>query len=388
MADRILTSNSPLPADLPPTVASVDLSALAHNLVQVRRYLPKNCDVIAVVKADAYGHGAAVISRTLSELGVTRFAVASLQEGVGLREAGIRAPILIMGALFPNQFPDAIAHELTPVVYDLDMVDGLAKLVKTRREPYGVHVKVETGMGRLGLAPDAVLPLLQSAHFKGPLRAEGLMTHLADADSADPAYSTAQLSRFRSVVTQIEGAGLSIPLVHAANSAAILCYPSAHFTAVRPGVMLYGYDPAPLDRASPELRPVLTLVTRVGQVRTLAPGDSVSYNRTYTAARVSRIAVLPIGYAGGYGRSLSNRGAVLIGGRQAPIVGRVCMDMTMVDVTDIPGVRPGDEAVLIGRQGSEQITAADLAVWQGTIPYEVLCAIGTRVTRIVRQRPV
>jgi alanine racemase len=293
-----------------------------------------------------------------------------------------------MGALFPNQFPDAIAHELTPVVYDLEMAGGLAKSVKTRREPYGVHVKVETGMGRLGLAPDAVLPLLQSAHFKGPLRAEGLMTHLADADSADPAYSTAQLSRFRSVVTQIEEAGLSIPLVHAANSAAILCYPSAHFTAVRPGVMLYGYDPAPLDRASPELRPVLTLVTRVGQVRTLAPGDSVSYNRTYTAARVSRIAVLPIGYAGGYGRSLSNRGAVLIGGRHAPIVGRVCMDMTMVDVTDIPGVRPGDEAVLIGRQGSEQITAADLAVWQGTIPYEVLCAIGTRVTRIVRQRPV
>jgi len=152
--------------------------------------------------------------------------------------------------------------------------------------------------------------------------------------------------------------------------------------------MLYGYHPAPLDRASPELRLVLTLATKVGQVRTLAPGDSVSYNRTYTATRVSRIAVLPIGYAGGYSRSLSNRGAVLIGGRQAPIVGRVCMDMTMVDVTDIPGVRPGDEAVLIGRQGSQQITAADLAVWQGTIPYEVLCAIGTRVTRIVRQRPV
>ncbi|MGH7251803.1 MAG: alanine racemase [Nitrospiraceae bacterium] len=387
MADRILTSNSPLPADLPPTVAFVDLSALAHNLVQVRRSLPKNCDVIAVVKADGYGHGAAVISLALAELGVTRFAVASLQEGVALREAGIRAPILIMGALFPNQFPDAIAHELTPVVYDLDMAGGLAKSVKTRREPYGVHVKVETGMGRLGLSPEEVLPLLQSAHFKGPLRADGLMTHLADADSADPAYSTAQLMRFRSVVTQMEEAGLSIPLVHAANSAAILCYPSAHFTAVRPGIMLYGYHPAPVDRASPELRPVLTLVTKVGQVRTLAPGDSVSYNRTYVTTRVSRIAVLPIGYAGGYGRSLSNRGAVLIGGRQAPIVGRVCMDMTMVDVTDIPGVRPGDEAVLIGRQGSRQITAADLAVWQGTIPYEVLCAIGTRVTRIVRQRP-
>ena len=192
------------------------------------------------------------------------------------------------------------------MVYDLEMAGGLAKLVKTRREPYGVHVKVDTGMGRLGLPPDAVLPLLQSPHFKGPLRAEGLMTHLSDADGADPVYSTAQLMRFRSVVTQIEEAGLSIPLVHAANSAAILCFPSAHFTAVRPGIMLYGYYPAPLDRASPELRPVLTLATKVGQVRTLAPGDSVSYNRTYTAAHVSRIAVLPIGYAGGYGRSLSS----------------------------------------------------------------------------------
>ena len=373
--------------DLPSTVASVDLSALAHNLGQVRRYLPKHCEVIAVVKADAYGHGAALVSRALTDLGVRRFGVASLQEGLALREAGIRAPILIMGALFPNQFAEAIAHQLTPVVYEAEMAAGLAKAVKKKREPYGVHVKVDTGMGRLGLALDGVLPLLQSAHFKGPLRAEGLMTHLADADGADPAYSTAQVARFRSVVSQIEEAGLSIPLVHAANSAAILCYPSAHFTAVRPGIMLYGYHQAPPERASPDLRPVLTLTTRVAQVRALARGDSVSYNRTYIAARVSRIAVLPVGYAGGYSRSFSNRGAVLVGGRRAPIVGRVCMDMTMVDVTDIPGVKPGDEAVLIGRQGDQLITAADLAGWQGTIPYEVLCAIGTRVPRIVRQRP-
>ncbi len=387
VADQIVTDNSPLPPDLPPTVATVDLSALAHNLAQVRRYLPNACDVLAVVKADAYGHGAAVVTRTLVELGVTRFGVATLQEGIVLREAGIRAPILIMGVVFPNQFPDVIAYGLTPVVYDLGMVDGLAKLARSRPESYSVHVKVDTGMGRLGLSPEAVLPLLQSPLFKGPLRAEGLMTHLADADSEDPAYSTAQISRFRSVVSQIEGAGLSIPLVHAANSAAILCYPSAHFAAVRPGIMLYGYHQATLCKVPPELRPVLTLTTKVVQVRTLTPGESVSYNRTYIASRSSRIAVLPIGYADGYSRSLSNRGTVLIGGRHARIVGRVCMDMTMVDITDIPGVRPGDEAVLIGRQGALQITAADLAAWSGTIPYEVLCAIGTLATRIHRRCP-
>jgi len=352
----------------------------------VRQRLLSPSEILAVVKADAYGHGAVVISQTLVQLGIPRLGVATLQEGIVLREAGICAPILVMGALFANQFPDMIAYRLTPVVYDRETAAGFAACVGSRPEPYPVHVKVDTGMGRLGLSPDEVLSLLQSPLFRGPLRVEGLMTHLADADSQDPSYTQTQIARFSSVVSQLEMAGLQVPLIHAANSAAILCHPSAHFTVVRPGIMLYGYHTTPLRDGAPELKPVLTLTTNVVQVRAVAPGESVSYSRTFIASRPSRIAVLPIGYADGYSRALSNCGAVLIGGRRAPVVGRVCMDMTMVDVTDIPEVRPGHEAVLLGRQGTMQITAADLAAWLGTIPYEVLCSIGPRVIR--RYNPI
>jgi alanine racemase len=259
-----------------------------------------------------------------------------------------------------------------------------------------VHIKVDTGMGRLGLASDHVLSLLQSPWFKGPLKAEALMTHLADADGPDPDYTRTQIARFQSVIGQIEAAGLSVPFLHAANSAAILRHPSAHFNMVRPGLMLYGYRSSPADAAIPShlanpaeheqglLKPILTLSTRVVQVRNLGKGESVSYNRTYRTSRPSRIAVLPIGYADGYSRLLSNRGQVLIKGSRADIVGRVCMDMTMVDVTPLPAVAAGDEAVLIGRQGEAQISAAEVAAWTGTIPYEVLCAIGPRVPRVYR----
>ena len=371
-----MTNPTPPPADLPTPVVTVDLSALAHNVAQVRQRLPPSSEILAVVKADAYGHGAVVISRTLVQLGIPRLGVANLQEGIALREAGISAPILVMGALFANQFPDMIAHRLTPVIYDHAAAAGFAACTGSRSEPYPVHVKVDTGMGRLGLSPDDVLSLLQSPPFRGPLRVEGLMTHLADADSQDPSYTQTQITRFSSVISQLEAAGFQVPLIHAANSAAILCHPSAHFTVVRPGIMLYGYHTTPLRGDALELK-----------VRRVAPGESISYGRTFIASRLSRIAVLPIGYADGYSRALSNRGAVLIAGRRAPVVGRVCMDMTMVDVTDIPTVRPGHEAVLIGRQGDMQITAADLAAWLGTIPYEVLCSIGPRVIRRYSPNP-
>ncbi|HET8580446.1 MAG TPA: alanine racemase, partial [Nitrospiraceae bacterium] len=331
------------PADLPTPVATIDLAALAHNVAQVRQRILSSCEILAVVKADAYGHGAVAISQALVHLGIPRLGVATLQEGIALREAGIRAPILVMGALFANQFPDMIAHRLTPVVYDRETASEFAACARSKPEPYPVHVKVDTGMGRLGLAPEEVLLVLQSPSFKGALRVEGLMTHLADADGQDSSYTKTQITRFTSIISQLEAVGLRVPLIHAANSAAIICHPSAHFTAVRPGIMLYGYHTVPLVAGTPDLKPVLTLTTKVVQVRKLASGESVSYNRTYVTSRPSRIAVLPIGYADGYSRALSNHGAVLIDGRRAPVVGRVCMDMTMVDVTDIPSVRPGHE---------------------------------------------
>jgi alanine racemase len=368
------------PFDRAPTVATIDLGSLRYNLMAVRRAVSSTCDILAVVKADAYGHGALEVTRTLIKSGILRFAVATPLEGIALREAGIEAPIVIMGGVFSEQLTDLVQYRLTPVLYDTDLARQFAGLMDQRKEPYPVHIKVDTGMGRLGILPEQALELLQSPLFKGALRAEGLMTHLADADNEDPMYTRLQIDRFERLVERLKQGGLSIPLVHAANSAAILRYPGAAFTAVRPGIMLYGYHT--VSACSTQLRQVLTLTTRVVQVRTMAAGQRISYNQTYACRLRSRIAVLPVGYADGYSRALSNRGMVLIKDETAPIVGRVCMDMTMVDVTRIPNVQVGDEAVLIGRQGSKTISAVDVAAWQGTIPYEVLCAIGPRVRRV------
>lgn len=369
---------------VPPSVAIVDVSALGHNLDQVRQRIPKGCHILAVVKADAYGHGDTTVASALAGMGVCRFGVATVEEGIQLRRSGLPHPILVMGGLSAEYVPAVVSHRLTPIIHDRDIAEQFAKHIPADARPYAVHVKVDTGMGRLGLAPDEVLPLLQSSVFHGVLSAEGLMTHLADADNEDPTFTTIQIELFHALIDRLRVAGIDIPLLHAANSAAILRHPSAHFTMVRPGIMLYGYHTIAHPDGLPDLKPILSLVTRVVQVHALSPGQSVSYNRLFTASRPSRIAVLRIGYADGYSRLLSNRGAVLIRSRRAPIVGRICMDMTMVDVTDIPNVVPGDEAVLIGQQGGLRITAAHLAAWSQTIPYEVLCAIGPRVRRLYR----
>ena len=377
---------SPSSADsvVPSSVAIIDVSALRHNLDQVRQRIPKGCDILAVVKADAYGHGDTAIASALAGMGVRRFGVATVDEGIQLRQSGLPYPVLVMGALRPEHNAAVIAHRLTPIIHDRHIAEQFAKEIPSSARPYPVHVKVDTGMGRLGLCHHDVLPLLQSSPFQGTLSAEGLMTHLADADGEDPAFTTIQIELFRTLIGRLKASGLEIPLIHAANSAAILLHPSAHFTMVRPGIMLYGYHTITHPERPPDLQPILSLVTHVVQVRALAPGQSVSYNRVFTARRPSRIAVLQIGYADGYSRLLSNRGAVLIRGRRAPIVGRICMDMTMADVTDIPNAVPGDEAVLIGQQGGLRISAAHLAAWSQTIPYEVLCAIGPRVRRVYR----
>lgn len=367
-----------------PTVVTIDLSALAHNVAQVRRSVSPACEIIAVVKANGYGHGLVEITQALQRLGIARFGVAMLEEGLVLRTAGIQAPILLLGALFPQQITDVIAHNLTPVIHEPTIAAAFVKQLPATAQPYPMHLKIETGMGRLGLTMAELVTTLSAAEFNGPLRLEGLMTHLADADGDDQSFSKEQLARFNDAVSKVQQAGFTVPLIHAANSSAIVRYPAAHFSAVRPGLMLYGYHTLPPSVGAPGLIPILSLSTTVAQVRTLSPGASVSYNRTFTANRPMRIAVLPIGYADGFNRLLSNRGAVLVRGQRAPVVGNVCMDMTMVDVTEISGVQVGDQVVVIGRQGALAISATDLADSLGTIPYEVLCAIGPRVPRHYR----
>ena len=365
-----------------PTYASVNLTALAHNLSCIRRYLSPGCEVMAIVKANAYGHGAVDITQALARQGIGRFAVASLDEGVTLRQAGISAPIVVLGALFEEQIADLIAHRLTPVVGDAQLLPALAKAARSHPTPYPIHLKVETGMGRLGFSPEELLSLLDDPILQSPLLVEGMMTHLADADGADSAFTERQLAAFRAMLEQIRQRGLPLPLVHTANSAAIVRFPEAHFSLVRPGIMLYGYHTLPASFPAPDLQPVLSLRTTIAQLRTIPRGGTVSYNRTFVATRPTRIAVLPIGYADGYSRRLSNRGSVLIQGRRAPIVGLVCMDMIMVDVTDFAQLQVGEIATLIGQQGGESIGADEIADWIGTIPYEVLCGIGSRVPRL------
>ncbi len=337
---------------------------------------------MAIVKANAYGHGAVEIAQSLACQNIGQFAVASLDEGIELRLAGLTASIVVLGALFEEQIADLIAHKLTPVVSDGRILPTLAKAVHSQSAPYPIHLKVETGMGRLGFSPEELLTVLDNPLLHSPLKVEGLMTHLPDADGTDSTFTERQLGSFNALLEQIRLRGFTVPLVHTANSAAIVRFPGAHFSLVRPGIMLYGYHTLPASIPDPDLRPVLSLHTTVAQLRTIPQGSSVSYNGTFVAKRQTRIAVLPIGYADGYSRRLSHRGSVLIQGRRAPVVGLVCMDMIMVDVTDLAPLEVGETVTLIGQQGEESIWADEVASWIGTIPYEVLCGIGSRVPRI------
>ncbi len=364
------------------TYARIDLSAFVHNLSQIRERLSPHSHIMAVVKANAYGHGAIEVSRALVGAGIARLAVASVQEGVALREAGINADILVLVDLFDKHVQDLITYRLTPVITEQRLLPALAEAAASRNHPLPIHIKVDTGMGRLGFSPSELASLFTALPKWHSLRIEGFMTHLADSDGDDPSHTEQQLKSFRGLLEQVEQRGIKVPFVHVANSAAIIRYPQSHFSLVRPGIMLYGYHTLPETVPCPLLKPVLSLHTTVMQLRTIKPGETVSYNRTFVAKRPSTIAVLPVGYADGYSRRLSNQGFVLIKGTRAPIVGLICMDMTMVDVTDIPSVRVGDTVTLIGREGQDAIWADELAEWTGTIPYEVLCAIGPRIPRL------
>ena len=343
------------------TVVEISLPALRHNLRQVARRVG-TVPIIAVVKANAYGHGAVPVTRTLLTAGAHQLGVATVAEGQELRHAGITAPILVMGGIFPDDVPLLQELSLIPVLPSRDAIFMAARLMHSRSAPLPVHLKVDTGMSRLGLTREEFLDILRS-DWPPTLRLEGLMSHLASADAGDGESAENQLVRFRELLDAAKSAGLAVPAAHIANSAAILRFPASYFDRVRPGLMLYGYVNRPA--AAAELRPALSWKTRIVQVK-----------------RPSTLAILPVGYADGYSRALSNKGHVLVRGRAVPIVGRVCMDLTVVDVSDLPDVRPGDEAVLLGRQGAAAITADDLAAWQDTISYEVLCRISPRLTRV------
>ncbi len=378
-----LTENTPareLPGSDRPTAALVDLNALDHNFKEVLNRTGGR-KVLAVVKARAYGHGAVAIARRLVQLGTDMLGVALVEEGRELRNAGIEAPILVMGGVAPGQAEAIAALNLIPAVFQLPVAQALSGAAIRLKTTVTVHVKIDTGMGRIGTTPEGAVQLIEALKSLKGIDVQGLMTHFADADLKDKQFSSKQMDRFDGLLKTLQARGIDIPLRHAANSAAILDYRRALFTMVRPGLMLYGYNPLK-DKTSADIKPVLSLGTRISFLKKVPAGVSISYGRTFITRRESVIGTIPIGYADGYSRGLSNRGEALVRGMRVPVVGRVCMDMCMLDVTDVPGVSEQDDVVLIGKQGAESITADDIAAWTGTIPYEILCGISSRVPRV------
>jgi len=363
-----------------PTWAEIDLDALSRNLAAVRGRIGGRA-ILAVVKADAYGHGAVEVTRALEAEGVERFGVALPEEGVELRRAGIRAPILVLGGFAPPQADLLLRHDLVPAIYRPDQVEALAAAARRHGLMAPVHLKVDTGMGRLGVPAADVPAFIGVVEGSPSIRLTGAFSHLAVADDPADPFTSRQIDQFREAIAAIRARGLAPEEIHLANSAAVLDHPPAWLTLVRPGLILYGY--APSSRVTPlTVRPVLSLKTRIIYIKDVAPGTTLGYGRTFAAARPTRVASLAIGYDDGLPRLLSNRGHVLVRGRRAPVVGRISMDLTTVDVTDIPEAGLGDEVVVLGGSGGEVVDADRIAAWAETISWEVLCGLGPRVPRL------
>ncbi len=368
----------------PRAVAYIDLGALEENCRSIRGHLSPGAGLLGVVKADAYGHGALEISRKLESMGIDYLGVATIDEAVDLRKGGINTPLLIMSGLFSwDEIEPVLRYDLTPVVHDRALLARFVARSKDLGQSVKVHVKFDTGMGRLGFLPQEAREIAQILVGAPGLELEGLMTHFPSSEVRDE-YGLSQIKVFRRVVDTFKDAGFKPPYVHMGSSGAIVNYPEAHFSLVRAGISLYGSHPSRTLEGTLPLRQVMKVVARIAFCREFPPGVPLSYGRTYETCRNTRIAYIPVGYSDGYPRSLSNKGRVLIDNRECNIVGRVCMDWILADVTGLDGIESGHEAVLLG-EGTGQgvcISANEMAEQAGTIPYEILCKISRRVVRI------
>ncbi len=367
-----------------PTVAEIDLGALLRNYHALKSR-SDGAAVMAVVKADAYGHGAVDVARSLSAAGCAHFGVATIAEARELRDAGIRGRIYLMGGFMPEQAAGIIALDVTPFIFDLEAIAPLqAAALAGGRTAFPVHLKIDTGATRLGILPDELDEAIRRLKSSDALMVEGVATLLANAGDPSSPITEAQLARFRRACDRLQAASIRPAFLHVANSAAAILRSDATFNMVRIGLALFGLPPVPAVRDAVELTPVMTFKTRVMQLKRVPAGTGVSYGHTFVTARPSTIGILPVGYADGYRRGLQHGGEVLIRGRRAPVVGAVCMDITMVDLTDVADAAVGDEAILWGGAGDAMISANDVARLVQTISYEMLCTVGRRVPRIYR----
>lgn len=365
-----------------PAWAEIDLRALKENIQSIRRLIGPRPEIMAIVKADAYGHGALETAPSILAAGVTRLGVSLPEEGIALRKHGIKAPILVFTPLLAEQVAPICAYDMTASLTMLSSAEALSAEAKRRRKKIKVHIKVDTGMGRVGISPDETVSFIQQVLALPNLLVEGVYSHFATADEADLSFARQQLASFQQVLATLSEKGIELPISHIANSGGIINLPESHFNLVRAGIILYGlYPSAEVEKELLPLRPALRLKARVTQVKRVPPGAGISYGQIYHTSRETNIATLPIGYADGFSRLLSGKARVLIGGKPFPVVGRICMDQCMVETGDYP-VKVGEEAVLIGRQGEEEITADELAQLLGTINYEVICMISDRIPRV------
>ncbi|MCL4515087.1 MAG: alanine racemase [Firmicutes bacterium] len=374
-----------LPDDLRPVWAEINLDHIAHNIREIRRKAPKDAKIMAIVKANGYGHGALQVGRTALANGAALLGVAIVEEAIHLRKGGITAPIHILGMPPAGQAELVVENDASCAISSWTVAEALSQAAQRLGKAARVHLKVDTGMGRLGLLPgDAPEFAEKLTHLPG-LQVEGIFTHFATADEADKSFTRSQFQVFRKVQAALEARGIRIPLAHVANSAAILDLPEMCTGAVRPGIMTYGLYPSRDVSRSVELRPAMRLKARVVLARHLPAGAGISYGRTYVTKRPTTVALLPLGYADGFSRLLSNKAEVLIRGRRMPVVGRICMDQSMVAAPVGAEVAEGEEAVIFGTQGQEAIPVEEVADRLRTINYEVVCMVGARVPRVYIQ---
>ena len=362
--------------------ARIDLRILEENFITIKGTLPPDVKILGVVKADAYGHGMVKIAGKLQSIGADYLGVATIDEGVDLRSHGVELPILVMSGLLPwEDLKPVLNNDLTLVVYDMATLKKIKEASGHTNGVMGIHLKIDTGMGRLGFDPKNLNRLIEELRNSKNLEVAGIMSHFASSERRDE-YGMGQVEAFKNVLETFQKHGISPGLVHMANSGALANYPEAYFSMVRVGLNLYGPYAAAELKEKFHLRPVMKLISKIALMREFPPECSLSYGRTYTTERATNVAFVPVGYSDGYPRALSNKGFVLVKDRRCPVVGRVCMDWVLIDITGIEDVSLGDEVVLMGSGVSERVTVDEIAELTGTIPYEILCKISKRIPRI------
>ena len=374
---------------LRPVWAEIDLDKLAHNMREIRR-VAKSENIIAVVKADAYGHGAIDVAPVLLENGADSLAVAIQSEAVELRRSGIECPIMILGFTPPNLIDNLLKYDIEQTVYTYEFAKRLSKMALKKNKIAKIHIAVDTGMGRIGFLPnDESCEVVYNISKLPNIVIEGMFCHFSTADEKDKTYTNQQVKKYDDFYEKLKARKVYIKMRHIANSAAIIDLPETHYEAVRPGIIMYGYYPSDeVNKENIDLLPVMTLKTNVVHIKTLPAGEFVSYGREYKTEKETVIATLPIGYADGYTRLLFQKAKVILKGRFAPVVGKICMDQCMIDITHIQGVKVGDEVILIGEDGKNKFTADIIGELIGTISYEVVCMIGKRVPRVYTKNGV